>query len=80
MKDKKENNMNIWRPIGMFYVKTIGWVAVPALVAFFASSYLKMSQTNFFITIVIAFLITIYGIYKEIKDYKKTLYKENKEK
>lgn len=75
MEDKKQTNKEVFGPVMAFYVKTSVWVAGPAILAFIVKSYVDISQTAFFILIAVAFLVTIYGIYKEIKDYKKTLEK-----
>lgn len=56
-----------WRPVLFFYVKVTAWIATPAVVAFIVGG------KSFYFILVAGFLLTIYGIYREIKIYKKTL-------
>lgn len=81
--DKKlisKEDMMIYKPVLFFYVKTTSWIIFPLIVATLAGRYVEKSfgsQTIFFITVMIGFGITCYGIYREVKSYKKSL--ENKE-
>lgn len=70
-----------WKPIMFFYVKTTSWIIIPLLIAFLGGNYVSKtvgSQTLFFVSVVIGFGITCFGIYREIKVYKKSLDKESK--
>ncbi|MEO5634987.1 MAG: hypothetical protein ABIS26_01395 [Candidatus Paceibacterota bacterium] len=70
-----------WQPVMIFYVKTAGWIMIPLLVALFLGNYVKettQSQALFFGSIMLGFAITCYGIYREIKTYKKDLEKNGK--
>ena len=78
MKEEQKTNKQIYQPVMVFFAKTTSWVAVPAILALLIKKYLNISQILFFIIIGLAFVLTIFGIYKEIKDYKKTLEKNDK--
>ena len=65
-----------WRPVILFYAKTTSWVAIPLILAVLLGKYASRSTGNellFFLILLVGFLITVCGIYKEIKEYKKTL-------
>ncbi len=63
----------------MFYAKVTSWIIAPLGIAFIAT---KITERNdlFFIAVIVGFLITIYGIYREIKKYKKDLEEQDKKK
>lgn len=67
---KKEDNW--YRPALFFYAKVTGWIVVPLVLAVVVNRYTG-SQFLFFILLAIAFIFTIYGIYREIKVYKKEI-------
>ena len=72
--DKKENNW--WRPVLFFYVKTTSWIIFPLLLGVLGGQYVSKSvgsQIIFFIFVILGFLITCLGIYREIKQYKEGL-------
>ena len=78
---KQDENKMKWKPIISFYVKTTGWIALPLLFALFTGQYVKKSfgsQSLFFVFIMIGFGITCFGVYQEIKNYKKSLEKDDK--
>ena len=56
----------------VFYVKTTAWVVLPLVIGLIAGKFTE-SQTLFFVFLMIGFGITCFGIYKEIKQYKKNL-------
>jgi hypothetical protein len=65
-----------WKPIMIFYVKITSWIAIPLILAILVGNYIGKSignQTLFFIFIMIGFGISCFGIYREIKKYKKNL-------
>jgi len=65
-----------WKPIFLFYVKATSWIILPLVFAIFTGKYVSKtigSQVLFFIFIMVGFGITCFGIYKEIKSYKKKL-------
>ena len=67
-----KNNNNWWQPALIFYGKVTSWIIAPLLLAFLFSK--KFTDTGWFIVIIIAgFLITCFGIYREVKVYKKSI-------
>lgn len=77
--DKKGEDW--WRPAVFFYTKVTSWIIVPLIIAFFAGKFVTKStgsQFLFFVFVFIAFCITCYGIYREIKIYKKELENDDK--
>lgn len=62
-----------WGPVISFYIKTTSWIIIPLIFAIFLSKY--FSDTKLFLLVIVAFGITCFGIYKEIKDYKRNLNK-----
>jgi hypothetical protein len=76
MENKEVNKNSIWRPVLFFYARTTGWIVIPLVLAMLLGNFVQKSvgsQVLFFIIIALGFAVTCYGIYKEIKDYKKTL-------
>lgn len=59
----------------MYYVKVTSWIAAPVVVIFLFRDLfgLDESKFKFIVAVVIAFGISIVGIMREIKEYKKTL-------
>jgi hypothetical protein len=82
--EKIENNNNTiytktnWRPVIFFYVRTTSWIILPLLIAIIFSK--KISPELYFLFVILGFGITCFGIYKEIKQYKKYLTEDDKEK
>lgn len=73
-----QGNTNWWRPVLIFYIKTTSWIIFPLLIGVLGGSYVSKSvgsQVLFFVFVMLGFLITCLGIYQEIKQYKKTLTK-----
>ena len=73
---KKESNMSIWKPVMVFYVKTTSWIILPVLLVILANKFLFKIESSSFVylaLLAIGFGISCLGIYKEIKEYKKTL-------
>ena len=66
-----------WQPVIIFYVKTTAWVVLPLVIGLIVGNFTK-NQMFFFISLMVGFGITCAGIYKEIKEYKKTLNNGNK--
>ncbi|MEK7572493.1 MAG: hypothetical protein AAB493_01400 [Patescibacteria group bacterium] len=75
--NNNSNKNNVWwKPIMVFYVKITSWIAIPLILAVLAGNYASKSigsQTLFFIFVMTGFGISCFGIYKEIKRYKKKL-------
>ena len=70
---KKEEKW--WRPVMFFYAKTTSWIIFPLILSVLGGRYVSKtfgSQILFFVFVVFGFLITCFGIYREIKNYKKT--------
>lgn len=75
MEENKTNQKMDWRPVIFFYVKTTSWIVFPAILAMFVKSYFQGAKL--FFLMIVAFGITCFGIYKEIKNYKLSLDKKN---
>lgn len=76
--NKKTSNYEVFRPVLVFYAKTTSWIIFPLLLAVLAGEYVSSStgsQVLFFVFVILGFVVTCLGIYKEIKDYKKNLEK-----
>jgi len=78
-----KNNFNKdnswWKPVLLFYAKTSSWIVFPLVLGVLAGNYVGQSvgsQTLFFAFIMMGFGITCFGIYREIKKYKKDLEKK----
>jgi len=72
----KESNNAWWKPVLIFYAKTTSWIIFPLLLGVLGGQYVSKSvgsQVLFFIFVILGFLITCLGIYREIKQYKKDL-------
>ncbi|KKR62593.1 MAG: hypothetical protein UU01_C0005G0032 [Parcubacteria group bacterium GW2011_GWA2_40_37] len=65
-----------WKPVMIFYTKTTSWIVLSLLIGLIVGKFTK-NQILLFIFLMIGFGITCSGIYKEIKEYKKQLDKEN---
>jgi hypothetical protein len=82
MEETKENlkpDRSWLRPVLIFYVKTTSWIIFPLVLAVLTANYVNKStesQTLFFGLIMIGFGITCFGVYREIKQYKKSLDKK----
>lgn len=65
----------------IFYGKATGWICGSAIIAVFIGKYLdKIAGKNFYtlICIILGFILSIYGIYREINIYKRNLEKQEK--
>jgi hypothetical protein len=80
--DEKRDNSNkksdkSWlKPVLIFYVKTTSWIIFPLLLGVLGGNYVSKSvgsQVLFFVFVMLGFLITCFGIYREIRQYKKGL-------
>lgn len=72
--NKKEEKW--WMPVMIFYAKTTSWIILPLVLSVFGGRYVSKtigSQVVFFLFVILGFLITCFGIYREIKNYKKTI-------
>ena len=69
-KNTKNDKMD-WTPIILFYVKTTSWIVLPLVIAVLVSR--KIAPGYHLLFVALGFGITCYGIYKEIKQYKKDL-------
>ena len=82
--EKDQNNLNEdkywWKPVMFFYAKTTSWIIFPLILALLIGRYFGQSfgsQLFFFLCVIAGFGITCFGIYREIKQYKKDLDKGN---
>ncbi len=71
-KKEKIKNEAWYRPVMFFYVKTTSWIIFPLIIGLIAGRFTE-NQILFFVCLILAFGITCAGIYREIKDYKKSL-------
>ena len=65
-----------WKPVMIFYAKTTSWIIFPLVLGVLGGQYVSKSvgsQVIFFIFVILGFLITCLGIYREINQYKKGL-------
>jgi hypothetical protein len=77
--EQKKNDYAYLQPVMMFYAKVTSWIIAPVGIAILVIRITKRDDL-FFIAVITGFLITIYGIYREIKKYKQDLEKqENKQ-
>ncbi|MEK7588217.1 MAG: hypothetical protein AAB438_00165 [Patescibacteria group bacterium] len=79
---KEENQFNQnnpwWKPAMFFYAKVTSWIIFPILISVLLSKYfLDNNQILFFVLIVLSFGLTCFGIYKEIKIYKRDIDKND---
>ncbi len=71
--NSKENAW--WRPVLIFYAKTTSWIIFPLLIAIILAK--KVAPAYYLLFVLAGFGITCFGIYKEIKQYKKDLTKKD---
>ncbi len=68
-----------WKPALIFYIRATTWIAFPILLGLFVGkkvdAYLESTPIGFFVCIAIAFSISIWGIWREIKRYQHNLEK-----
>ncbi|MEK7128147.1 MAG: hypothetical protein AAB933_01110 [Patescibacteria group bacterium] len=70
-------NDNAWlKPVMIFYGKTTSWIVFPLILAILLGKYAE--ESLFPIFIIAGFGASCFGIYREIKKYKKTLQNGNK--
>ena len=67
-----------WKPVMIFYAKTTSWIVLPLVIGLIAGKFTE-SQTLFFLFLITGFGITCFGIYREIKEYKKDLNKNKQQ-
>lgn len=75
-KEQAESNLSYWKPVILFYAKTTSWIIFPLILGIFAGKYVSKtvgSQVLFFIFLMLGFAVSCFGIYREIKEYKKNL-------
>jgi len=71
------------KPVMYFYIKTTSWIILPLILGLILGKCVGKStgsQVLFFGIIFFGFLITCYGIYREVKTYLKDLEKEKDKK
>jgi len=82
MENKEKINIPWWRDGVIIFIKVSSYIAIPIILASFIGNFLDKKYNSgslyFYILIAIAFLSTIYLIWKELKIYKKKI--ENQEK
>ncbi len=61
-----------WQPVIVFYVKTTAWIVLPLVAGLIAGRFTE-NPILFFIFLMIGFGIACFGIYSEVKEYKKKL-------
>ncbi|MBI2627771.1 hypothetical protein HYW72_02470 [Candidatus Nomurabacteria bacterium] len=61
-----------WKPIMVFYAKTTSWIIFPLVIGLVAGQFTE-SQILFFIFLMVGLGVSCFGIYREIKEYKKNL-------
>ncbi len=67
------NMENDWKKqVLHFYARTTGWIVVPALVAVMLNKY-ALNGEQLFVIVGISFIITVFGVWREIKKYQKSL-------
>ena len=80
MENNKNNKIPWWRDGVIIFVKVSAYIAAPVVIASFAGKYLDQKYNTgnllFLVLIGVAFLSTIYLIWKEMKIYKKKIEKE----
>jgi len=78
--EEEKKNLNkdkhYWRPVMIFYAKTTAWIILPLILAMFAGRNINPKLS--FVFVMIGFGISCFGIYREIKQYKKDLDKKEK--
>jgi hypothetical protein len=75
---KQKTNSEIFKPVMLFYAKTTSWVIFPLILGIILARVGHFDQTVFFGVIMVGFGVTCFGIYREIKGYKKELEKKDK--
>ncbi len=78
-KAPEKEGLSYWRPVMLFYVKTTSWIIFPLILGALAGKYVSKSvgsQVLFFVFLMLGFLVTCFGIYREIKEYKRDLEKK----
>jgi len=78
--EPKEQGKSWYRPALIFYAKTTSWIVGPIAIAFLVRHFMHVSATLFFIILGACFVLTIWGIYKEIKLYRKEFEEGNDKK
>ena len=83
--NNQKNNTPWWRDGVIIFIKVSSYIVGPILLASFIGNFLDNKNNTgnlyFYISIAIAFLSTIYLIWKELKIYKKKIEnQENKQK
>ena len=85
MENNQKNNAPWWREGVIMFMKVSSYIVGPILLASFIGNFLDKKNNSgnfyFYILIAIAFISTIYLIWKELKIYKKkTEQQENNQK
>jgi len=65
-----------WKPVIIFYTKTTSWIIFPLVLGVLLGKYVGSftgSQALFFLIMLAGFCVTCFGIYREIRQYKKDL-------
>lgn len=86
MENEEKTTINTpwWREGLIIFTKVSAYIAVPIIIASFIGKYLDQKYNTgnllFLFLVAIAFLTTIYLIWKEMKIYKKKIEKQEEEK
>ena len=69
------NKDNAWlKPVMLFYAKTTSWIVFPLVLAIVLGKYI--GEENRALLLILGFGATCFGLYREIKQYKKELEKK----
>lgn len=72
---QKKKDTFTWRPVILFYARTTGWIVIPLIVALVLGRAVAPALELVFV--LAGFAITCYGIYREVREYKQSLAKED---
>jgi hypothetical protein len=75
--DPSKSGVN-WRPVLLFYARTTGWIVIPLILALVLGNL--VAPGLLFLFMILGFILTCVGIYRELKSYKKSLDKMDKTK
>jgi hypothetical protein len=77
MENYKNNNIPWWRDGLIMFAKVSAYIAVPVILASFLGKYLDEKNNTgnlyFLVLVAISFLLTMFLIWKEMKNYKKKI-------
>lgn len=81
---EQKKNSAWWQPSLILFAKFSGWIAAPVIIAAFLGRWLDKKYGTepllFLATVGFAFLISMFGLVKTVKEEYNKIEKENKEK